>query len=94
MTRFAALLVAPIVIVAGCKSAEQKHEQWTCPMHPQYVSDKPGDWVELLPRSPLTPDRIHSFDAPLKRIADVTFVRLNIFPDGGVARLQVFSTLG
>src|SRR3954466_5263102 len=43
MTRFAALLLAPIVLVAACKSAEQKHEQWTCPMHPQYVSDKPGD---------------------------------------------------
>src|SRR4051812_36011610 len=43
MTRFAALLLAPIVLVAACKSAEQKHEQWTCPMHPQYVSDRPGD---------------------------------------------------
>src|SRR4051812_23633032 len=43
MTRLAALLLAPIVLVASCKPAEQKHEQWTCPMHPQYVSDKPGD---------------------------------------------------
>jgi Cu(I)/Ag(I) efflux system membrane fusion protein len=43
MTRFAALLLAPIVLVAACKSVEQKHEEWTCPMHPQYVSDKPGD---------------------------------------------------
>jgi allantoicase len=59
------------------------------------TSDTPGDWMELLPRSPLTPDRGHTFDrAALKRIADVTFVRLNIFPDGGVARLHVFSAIG
>src|SRR3954453_9014235 len=43
MTRFAAVLLTPIVLVTACKSAEQKHEVWTCPMHPQYVSDKPGD---------------------------------------------------
>ena len=35
-----------------------------------------------------------TFHSSLKRIADVTYVRLNIFPDGGVARLHVFSTLG
>ena len=58
------------------------------------TSDTPGDWLELLPRTPLAADRLHTFDVSLKRIADVTYVRLNIFPDGGVARLHVFSTLG
>jgi membrane fusion protein, copper/silver efflux system len=43
MIRFTALLLAPVVLVAACKPEERKHEQWTCPMHPQYVSDKPGD---------------------------------------------------
>jgi Cu(I)/Ag(I) efflux system membrane fusion protein len=40
-----ALIVVAVaaIAVAGCKSEEQKHQQWTCPMHPQYVSDKPGD---------------------------------------------------
>ena len=43
MTRFAMLLLLPVVAIAACKSDEHQHEQWTCSMHPQYVSDKPGD---------------------------------------------------
>jgi allantoicase len=58
------------------------------------TSGTPGDWVELLPRSPLSPDRPHVFDAGLTPIDGVTHVRLNIFPDGGVARLRVFGTVG
>ncbi|HUK36648.1 MAG TPA: allantoicase [Vicinamibacterales bacterium] len=53
----------------------------------------PGDWQELLPRTVLTPDRRHSFDAALRRVSDVTHVRLNVFPDGGVARMHVFGRL-
>jgi allantoicase len=53
------------------------------------TSDVPGDWRELLTRSPLKPDRRQTFDATLKAIAGVTHVRLNIFPDGGVARLRL-----
>jgi membrane fusion protein, copper/silver efflux system len=43
VTRALAMLVVPLALVACTKSNEQNHEQWTCPMHPQYVSDKPGD---------------------------------------------------
>jgi allantoicase len=50
----------------------------------------PCDWRELLPRTPLEADRRHSFDAALASMAAVTHVRLNIFPDGGVARLRLF----
>lgn len=51
----------------------------------------PGDdWQELLPRTPLQADCHHAFDKPLRSIAGVTHVRLNIFPDGGVARLRLF----
>jgi allantoicase len=45
------------------------------------------DWIELLPRMPLEADREHRFGvrAPLR----VTHLRLNVYPDGGVARLRV-----
>ena len=42
------------------------------------------------PRTPLQPDSRHGFDTTLRPIAGVTHVRLNIFPDGGVARLRLF----
>ena len=51
----------------------------------------PGDdWQELLPRTPLQADAHHGFDQRLRTIAGATHVRLNIFPDGGVARLRLF----
>jgi Cu(I)/Ag(I) efflux system membrane fusion protein len=31
-----------IVALAGCQQQQAPRELWTCPMHPQYVSDKPG----------------------------------------------------
>ena len=46
-----------------------------------------GDWVELVPRTRLQPDTRHLF-----RVAEatpVTHVRLDVFPDGGLARLRV-----
>lgn len=46
-----------------------------------------ADWVEIVPRSPLGGDAVHEFPVSDERI--FTHVRLNIFPDGGVARLRV-----
>ena len=48
-------------------------------------------WRELLPRSALRANDSHRFD--LGAAAPVTHVRLNIFPDGGVARLRLFGRL-
>jgi allantoicase len=47
------------------------------------------EWLEVLTRSPLTGDTENRFELsePTPR---VTHVRLNIFPDGGVARLRVY----
>lgn len=45
-------------------------------------------WFELLPRSPLQGDGRNTFE--LKQQARVTHLRLNIFPDGGVARLRAY----
>jgi allantoicase len=48
------------------------------------------DWKELLPRTPLQPHTRHLFEGELRSIGDVTHARLNIFPDGGIARLRLF----
>jgi allantoicase len=46
-----------------------------------------ADWTEIVPRSPLTGDSQHVFSVSARR--RFTHVRLNIYPDGGVARLRV-----
>ena len=46
-----------------------------------------ASWGELLPRSRLNGDSANAF--PVAASDRVTHVRLNIFPDGGVARLRV-----
>jgi allantoicase len=47
-------------------------------------------WTELLSRTPLCPHTQHSFEDQIRPIRDITHVRLNIFPDGGVGRLRLF----
>ncbi len=60
--------------------------------HPEACSldgsiDAGGDWTEILPRSPLAGDSRNEFEID----SDTGFarIRLNIYPDGGVARLRV-----
>jgi allantoicase len=49
-------------------------------------------WREILPLTPLRPHTRHRFDE-IAAIGPITHARLNIFPDGGVARLRLFGTL-
>ena len=49
-----------------------------------------AQWRELLPRTPLQPHTRHTFEEDLRAAGDVTHARLNIFPDGGIARLRLF----
>jgi|CXWL01.1.fsa_nt_gi allantoicase len=50
-----------------------------------------GDgWQELLPRTPLLPDALHTFRDELAALGPLTHVRLSIYPDGGVARLRLW----
>ena len=46
-------------------------------------------WPELLPAVALGPDQLHVFESQLSKVGDVTHVRLDIYPDGGVARLRL-----
>jgi len=45
-------------------------------------------WAEVLPQSPLRPDSQNLFGAT--PAGPINYLRLNIFPDGGVARLRVY----
>ena len=50
-----------------------------------------SEWVQLLPRTDLLPDTRHRFPVAGDDVVDQ--VRLDIFPDGGLARLRLFGEL-
>jgi allantoicase len=54
-------------------------------------SGEPAAWTELLPRTRLQPDTRHLFRLPTT--AEVTDVRLDVFPDGGLARVRLYGDL-
>jgi allantoicase len=56
-----------------------------------HVLSRAADWVELLPRTRLQPDTRHLFR--IAHPAPVTHVRLDVFPDGGLARLRIHGTV-
>jgi allantoicase len=49
-------------------------------------------WLELLPLTPVLPDTVHRYRLPAD-VAPVTAVRLDAFPDGGVARVRLRGSL-
>ncbi|MFJ2274987.1 allantoicase [Streptomyces sp. NPDC087866] len=50
-----------------------------------------GEWFEIIPRTRLQPDTLHRFPLPAEAV--VTHVRLDAFPDGGVARMRLHGSL-
>ena len=54
--------------------------------------DNEGPWTEILPRSQISPDAHNRFR--LNHVsADVTAVRVDVYPDGGFSRLHLFGEL-
>jgi allantoicase len=53
--------------------------------------ERDSSWAPLLPRTPLLPDTPHRFRVQPTSAYDV--VRLDVFPDGGVARLRLHGSL-
>jgi allantoicase len=47
-------------------------------------------WSELLPKTPLQPHTRHVFEDQVRHDSAASYVRLNIFPDGGVGRLRLY----
>jgi allantoicase len=55
-----------------------------------------ADWFDLLPVTALLPDTPHRFRLAGSRLAEsrpVTAVRLDVYPDGGIARLRLHGAL-
>ena len=50
-----------------------------------------NDWVELVGKSPLKGNQKHYYSVTCEDI--FTHIRLNIYPDGGVARLRVYGEI-
>ena len=50
-----------------------------------------GPWAVLLPRTRVQPDTRHQL--PVQADEPVTHVRLDVFPDGGLARFRVHGEL-
>lgn len=59
--------------------------------YPDTCSIDGGD-REILARTKLLPDTRHVFVDEIQDAGPVSHVRLNVFPDGGVARLRVYAT--
>ncbi|MEH3153921.1 MAG: allantoicase [Gordonia paraffinivorans] len=50
-----------------------------------------GSWVEILPRVDLHPDTRHRF--VVRDVPPVTALRVDVFPDGGMARVRAWGAL-
>ena len=49
-----------------------------------------AQWHVLLPEAPLFPHTVHDFVKQLSDAGPATHARLNIHPDGGIARLRLY----
>jgi allantoicase len=51
------------------------------------------EWTEIVPRQKLSGDTLHSFKEEINHPGPWSYVRMNIHPDGGVARLRVWGKI-
>jgi len=52
-----------------------------------------ASWPILLPEQKLSANNRHEYGAEIKSPGPVSHVRLNIFPDGGIARMRLFGKI-
>jgi allantoicase len=57
----------------------------------QTLATRVGAWHQLVPETPLQPHSRHRF-TELGHSGPATHVRLNIYPDGGIARMRAYGT--
>jgi len=61
---------------------------------PRSIVNQSMFWETLLPEQPLQADADHRFDVQLQDLGVITHLRVNMHPDGGLARMQAWGTLG
>ncbi|HEX3583222.1 MAG TPA: 2-oxo-4-hydroxy-4-carboxy-5-ureidoimidazoline decarboxylase, partial [Thermoanaerobaculia bacterium] len=83
-----------VIVKLACEARVQRIEIDTSHFKGNYPDtcsvDASGDgseWSEILPRTKLLADTRHMFDLPAR---EATHIRLNVYPDGGVARMRVY----
>jgi allantoicase len=57
-----------------------------------YLASRSIEWVEILASTKLQAHMKHPFEKELRSAGPFSHVRLNIYPDGGVARLRLWGT--
>lgn len=60
---------------------------------PADIARQAESWPMLLPETALRADHVHVFRDGIAALGPVRFVRLNMFPDGGVSRLRLIGTV-
>ncbi len=58
--------------------------------------DKKIDWKEILPKTKLQAHTQHYFEKellPITKSESFNFIRLNIYPDGGISRMRVYGEI-
>jgi allantoicase len=60
---------------------------------PEQIAAAAEAWPVLLPEVKLAADAVHVFRRELSALGPVKFLRLNIYPDGGISRLRVAGRL-
>jgi len=60
---------------------------------PHEIAQQAEAWPVLLPEVKLQADHVHTFRGELADLGPIRFVRLNIYPDGGVSRLRLMGTV-
>ena len=58
------------------------------------VGDPTALWQPVLPRTKLQAHTRHLFENELLDAGNISHVKFNIFPDGGVSRLRIYGTIG
>ena len=54
------------------------------------IVKKSNKWKSLLNKVKLNANKKHSFNNKIMKKNKINFIRINIYPDGGISRIRVF----